>query len=26
MVDAIRAGSLSAFIPFDRTGAPILFQ
>jgi len=26
MVDAIKAGSLGAFIPFDRTGAPILFQ
>ena len=26
MVDAIRAGSLGAFIPFDRTGAPVLFQ
>ncbi len=26
MVDAIKAGSLGAFIPFDRTGAPVLFQ
>lgn len=26
MIDAIKVGSLGAFIPFDRTGAPVLFQ
>jgi hypothetical protein len=26
MIDAIKSGSLGAFIPFDRTGAPVLFQ
>lgn len=26
MVEAIKAGSIGAFIPFDRTGASVLFQ
>jgi hypothetical protein len=26
MVDAIRAGSHGSFIPFDRTGRPVLFE
>jgi hypothetical protein len=26
MVDAIKAGSHGSFIPFDRTGRPVLFE